>query len=276
MGNSRACAPDRNSAFWLSPISPMNSTCGWESSGRIFSSKYSLVRAVHLGRDLQRQTATAGDLDRPVHALLGSDPPEKGEVRRLGALDRRDEALRQPVIDRLRPVRPGHGLALRVGDGDQRYAGMRPVVRPDLRQVEAPVQGRHEGRRLPREQREGPVIDVEMQDVELVGPLEDFLEHHERVRVGVADALVEADRARRHGRQRRRRDGVAAGEKGYVMAERHQLFRQIRNNPFRAPVEFGGHSFSQGRDLRDSHLCLISCPDPGPGGPAGVLLWINC
>ncbi len=39
IGNSRACAPDRNSAFWCSPISPMNSTCGCDSSGRICSSK---------------------------------------------------------------------------------------------------------------------------------------------------------------------------------------------------------------------------------------------
>jgi hypothetical protein len=39
IGNSRACAPDRNSAFSESAISPMNSTCGCARSGRMRWSK---------------------------------------------------------------------------------------------------------------------------------------------------------------------------------------------------------------------------------------------
>ncbi len=38
IGNSSAWAPERNAGFWLSSISPMNSTCPCDSSGLISAS----------------------------------------------------------------------------------------------------------------------------------------------------------------------------------------------------------------------------------------------
>jgi hypothetical protein len=58
-------------------------------------------------------------------------------------------------------------------------------------QIEAAVQSRDERRRLPREQREGIVVKVEMQKVEIGHALIDSLQHEHVQRIRIADRAVE-------------------------------------------------------------------------------------
>ena len=103
------------------------------------------VGAVHLGRDLQRQAGSGRRSRSPGPRASRARCARGRRGRRAAApVARRQQALRQAVMDGRRPVRPGHRRALRVGDRDQRHAGVRPVVRPDLRQVEPAVQRRDE------------------------------------------------------------------------------------------------------------------------------------
>ena len=67
-----------------------------------------------------------------------------------------------------------------------------------LRQVEPAVQGSEKRRRLAREQREWVIVEVKVQDVELLRPSANALQHGHVQRVGVAHRAVEAQRLRPH------------------------------------------------------------------------------
>ena len=59
---------------------------------------------------------------------------------------------------------------------------------------------------------------MEMQDVELVDPLADAIEHHHVVGDRIADAGVEAERLGYAGNEIGRGDRIAASKQSYVMA----------------------------------------------------------
>ena len=73
-------------------------------------------------------------------------------------------------------------------------------------------------------QREMKLIDMEVQNVELVGPLADAVEHQHIIGDRIAHVGVEPQRLRDAGHEGGRRDGVAARKQGDVVAERHQFF----------------------------------------------------
>ena len=110
-----------------------------------------------------------------------------------------------------------------------------------------------EGRGLGGEQPEGQVVQVEVQDVELVGALVDLLQHAEDRRQRVADLRVQAGRPRPHGHQPRRGDRIAAGEQGHVVAERDQFLGQVGHHPLGAAVALRRHRLGQRGDLCDAH-----------------------
>ena len=70
IGNSSACAPDRNAGFWLSLISPMNSTHGLASISGLIGSHSIPVGVIDLGGDHQLHAGGAGDADRLIHAFF--------------------------------------------------------------------------------------------------------------------------------------------------------------------------------------------------------------
>ena len=103
-----------------------------------------------------------------------------------------------------------------------------------------------EGRGLGGEQPEGQVVQVEVEDVELVGALVDLLQHVDDRRQRVADLRVEARRPRPHGHEPRRGGRVAAGEQGHVVAQRDQFFREVGHHPLGAAVALGGTASASG------------------------------
>ena len=133
-----------------------------------------------------------------------------------------------------------------------------------LGQVQPAVQRGQERRRLPVEQRERIVIEMEVEEVEffVVTFLADPFQHHHVQRVGIADRSVEAQRLRPGRVEFRRGLGIAAGEQGDVVSQCDEFFGQPVHDPFGAAVQFGGNSLRQRGNLRDAHS-LVSCFDVG-------------
>ncbi len=95
------------------------------------------------------------------------------------------------------------------------------------------------------------LIDMEMQDVEVVGLLADAIEHQHIIGNRVTDAGVEPERLGHAGYEVGGGDRVAAREQGYVMTKAHQLFGEIGDDPLGAAVQPGRDAFHQGCYLRD-------------------------
>ena len=112
------------------------------------------------------------------------------------------------------------------------------------------------------EQREMELVDMEVQDVEVVGALAHAVQHQHVIGDRIADAGVEPQRRGHAGHQIGRRDRIAAREQRHVMAERHQFFGQVGNDPLGAAIKPWGNALHQRRDLRDFHNCLSSGPSP--------------
>ena len=90
----------------------------------------------------------------------------------------------------------GTGRALGVGDRDQRHVVEPRIKRVQIREVLAAVQRSDSAARDVPKQWEMELIDVEMQDVKLVGSLADAIEHQHVVRDRIAHAGIETERLR--------------------------------------------------------------------------------
>jgi hypothetical protein len=99
---------------------------------------------VDFRRDLELPARPPGDLDGPVQALLGGDPAEEGQVVARPVTEG-VQVARQAVVDRAPPVGPRDRPALVVRDGDERHPGVLVEQRPQVGDVQPPVQGRDAG-----------------------------------------------------------------------------------------------------------------------------------
>ena len=239
IGNSSACAPPRKSAFWLSLISPMNSTSAASISGVIPRSKYSRsaesTLAAILSVHAARPAIADGAYRRAFPAICGQGTRDTS-ARPAAACS----ALRQAVIDGRQPIRLRQRMALRVGNRNHRRGVERVEDRLLLRQIEPAVQRRHERRVLALEQRERVIVHVEMQHVELVGAAADHFHQQHVRRDAVADCRVEAQRARPDGFESRFRLRIAGCEERHVVAELDERLGDIGNDALGAAVELGG------------------------------------
>jgi hypothetical protein len=223
-----------------------------------------LVDAIHLGGDLQRNAGAPRDGDGAVGPFLGRDAAQERQIARPHGL-RRQQVLRQAVIDGAHEVGVRQRPALRVGDGNHRR--LRQVVhRGDFRQVEAAVQRGDRRRAGARQQREHPVVQMAVQHVEIMGGAADafHLGHVRRDRI--AQAAVEAQTGGPDAFQTGRGRRIAAGEQRDFVAHVHERLRQEGDDPFGAAVEPRRDGFSQRRDLGDTHgLLHLSRFQAAPG-----------
>jgi hypothetical protein len=95
-----------------------------------------------------------------------------------------------------------------------------------LRQIQSSVQRGDEWCREPGKEGEGIVVEVEVEDVELVGALSDGFEHRHVQRVRIAHLAVETQCTRPARHECSLGHGVAAGEQRHVVAEFDERFRQ--------------------------------------------------
>ena len=96
---------------------------------------------------------------------------------------------------------------------------------------------------------------MEMQDVEVVGALAHAIEHQHVIGDRIADAGVEPERLGHAGHEIGGGDRIAAREQRDIMAEGHQFFGQVGDDPLGAAVKPWRDAFHQGRNLRDFQFC---------------------
>ena len=97
------------------------------------------------------------------------------------------------------------------------------------------------------------LVDMEVQNVEIVGALAHAIEHQHVIGNRIADAGVEPQRLGHAGHEIGRRDRIAAREQRDLMAERHQFLGQVGDDPLGAAIKPWRNAFHQRRDLRDFH-----------------------
>ena len=160
---------------------------------------------------------------------------------------------RQAVIDGRREIRVRHRAALIVGDRNERHVVEAEIERQQVGQVLAAMQGGDGAVRDRPEQRELKLIDMEVQDVEVVGALAHAIEHQHVIGDRIDDAGVEPQRLGHAGHEIGRRDRIAAGKQGHIVTQRDELFGQVGDDPFGAAIKPWRHALDQRRDLRDFH-----------------------
>ncbi len=124
-------------------------------------------------------------------------------------------------------------------------------------QILTAVQGGDGAARDRSKQREMELIDMEMQDVEIAGLLAHAVEHQHVVGDRIADAGVEPQRLGHAGDEVGGGDRIAAREQCDLMAEVHQLFSQVGDDPLGAAIKPWRDAFHQGRNLRDLQFCTF-------------------
>ena len=156
----------------------------------------------------------------------------------------------------------GTGRRCAFGDRNHGNVGEGREHRLVLGQIEPAVQRGQERGRLPGEQRERIVVEMEVQEVEflVVTFLPDALQHHHMQRVGIANRSVEPQRLRPCRVEFRGGLGIAAGEQRDVVSQCDKFLGQPVHHPFGAAIQFGGNSLRQRSNLRDAHL-TVSCHD---------------
>jgi hypothetical protein len=87
------------------------------------------------------------------------------------------------------------------------------------------------------------LLDMEMQDVKLISTATHL----------VPDLGIQPKRPLRTTHQFRAGPRIAAGEERHLVALRHQLFRQIGNDPFGTAVEARRAAFGERGNLGDLH-----------------------
>ena len=229
-----------------------------------------LVHGVDLAGEAQRQAGPAGHLDGRLRPLLPGDARAVGQVAPAAAFQA-EEGIGQPVMDGRRPVerQPGQRLALGVADGHQRHVVEMGEQRDEVGQVQPSVQGVQRGHLHQAAVGEGQVVEVEVDQVELAGPLVHLGQLQRVPGEGVRPLRVEAQRPAAGGHQLGAGRGVAAGEEGDAVAAADQFLGEVVDHPFRPAVEDGRHGLDQRRDLGDSQSCAhFFLWEPPAGRPA--------
>src|SRR5262245_49087730 len=118
-----------------------------------------------------------------------------------------------------------------------------------FRQIKAAMECCNEWGGLAGEQRERVIVEMEMENVEVLRPVANVLQHHNVQGIGISDRPVETQGFWPHRFQLGRRMRIAAGKQRDVMTECHKFFGQPRDYPLGTSVEFWRNCFSQRTNL---------------------------
>src|SRR5215470_7801769 len=115
-----------------------------------------------------------------------------------------------------------------------------------------------EWRRLTGKQGKRTVVEMKVQQIEIMSPLANSLEHGDMQRIRVADRAVKTQCLRPTCLEVGRGSRIAAREQDNVMSERNQFVGQPRNNALGASIKLRRNGLSQRGYLCDLHAqsCL--------------------
>src|SRR5262245_51059218 len=97
------------------------------------------------------------------------------------------------------------------------------------------------------------LVDVEMQNIELVGALANLIEHQHIIWDRITNRWCEPKRGFCAGHEFSRGQGVAAGKERDLVTLLDELLRQIGNDALGTSVACRRHTFDRGSNLCDSH-----------------------
>jgi hypothetical protein len=97
------------------------------------------------------------------------------------------------------------------------------------------------------------LIDMEMQDVELVGAFADAIEHKHIIGNWILYVRIKPQRGRYTWHEARRRDRVATREKSHIVTKANELFAEIRDDPFSSTICSRRHALDERCDLGNLH-----------------------
>src|SRR3954454_4968125 len=119
-------------------------------------------------------------------------------------------------------------------------------------EIQPPMQGRKERRRLTGEKRERVIVEMEVQEVEflVVTFPPHALEHQHMERVGIADRAMEPKRLWPTRLEFGGVAGIAAGEQCDLVAQRDQFLGQPINHTLGSTIQPGRNSIRQWSNLR--------------------------
>src|SRR5262249_30875102 len=204
-----------------------------------------------------RHPTALGYPDRLINSLFRRNAAEKGKVgRRYGLW--RQKPFRQAVVNGADPAGASNGPPLGVRNRDhwdRRKSREDHLVLP---QVESAMERGDEWCRLTGKQGKRIVIEMKVQQIEIMSPLADSLEHGDMQRIRVADRAVKTQCLRPTCLQVGRCLRIAARKQDNVMPERNQFVGQPRNNALGASIKLRRNGLSQRGYLRDLHAqsCL--------------------
>src|SRR5262245_20404820 len=98
------------------------------------------------------------------------------------------------------------------------------------------------------------VIHVEMDEIKLIGSLEDLFEHQGMAGQRFPAGIVQSRSGRPDRHKMRERFGISAGKKRHLVALSDQFLCQIRNHALGATIELRWDAFIQRSDLCNSHI----------------------
>ena len=140
------------------------------------------------------------------------------------------EVERQPVVHRALPVQPGERLPLGIRDRHHGRLGELLIDRDEVWKIKPAVQRGHMRGGLSPRQREVPVIDVEVDEVEVLRLLKNLLQEEKVMGELVRTPVIEAQPLRARGHETSAGDGIAAGEERHLMALADQSLSQVRDD----------------------------------------------
>src|SRR5271165_247774 len=152
-----------------------------------------LIDAVHLGRDLQRHRGSRSNFDRSIRPLFRRNPTEECEMTTPRLRLECKEVAGKTVINGADPISVRQILALILRDRDEWQPWKNPIERGDIRQIQSAVMSAHSALSQAADQRSVQEVNVKMQDIKLIDPLSDLLQHDDVVRQRIADRRVEAN-----------------------------------------------------------------------------------
>jgi ABC-type microcin C transport system duplicated ATPase subunit YejF len=97
------------------------------------------------------------------------------------------------------------------------------------------------------------LVDVEMQDVELIGKLANAIEHQHVIRNRIADVGIEPQCLRGTAHQLCGGDRIRTGKQRYVVTQPDQFICKVGYHTLGPAIELRRHALDEGRDLCNFH-----------------------
>src|SRR5271165_1747628 len=211
------------------------------------------INRVHLRGNLELPPGSLRNFNRAIKTLFRADASQKCKIFPRFFL-KMIEALWDPVVDCAAPPDPRQRLPLRIGNRDDVHIFEFLIERDQIRNSKLAMKSRNSRDWLAPCPRKVEIVDMEVQNVELMGFLKNQFKQADVMRDRVNNrGRAQSQRALRCWNEPRAGYRIRAREKRNIVVCGNELLGQIRNNSFRATVMFWRHALVKRSNLGNFH-----------------------